>query len=244
MERVILKNISKKFRKDPTSKSTLYKLISIISKRSSKEKFLVLDDISIIITDGEIIGIIGENGSGKSTFLRIIAGIYKADSGEIKTNGKIISIIDLNASLQSTLTMEDNIYLCGAFLGLDKKEIQKKFSEIVKFSGLEEFVNTRLYKFSNGMMSRLIFSIAINCNPEILLLDEIFAVGDEDFKNKSSEKIRELVKEGCCAIVAGHDLELMKKQCNKVIWLDKGRIKMGGNPEQVIENYRDHKFKT
>lgn len=238
MERIVVKNIFKKFRKDPTSKSTLYKLISIISKRSSKEKFLVLDDISLIIEDGEIIGIIGANGSGKSTLLRMIAGIYKADSGEIKTNGKIISIIDLTASLQSTLTMEDNIYLCGTFLGLDKKEIKKKFDEIVRFSGLDGYINTRLYKFSSGMITRLIFSIAINCNPEILLLDEIFAVGDEDFKDKSSKKIKELVKQGCCAVLAGHELGLMKKNCDKVIWLEKGKIKMEGNPNEIIENYK------
>ncbi|HTY43710.1 MAG TPA: ATP-binding cassette domain-containing protein [Patescibacteria group bacterium] len=238
MERIVLNNIFKKFRKDQVQGSTLYKLMSLVSHRNSREKFYALDNISFNVKKGEVVGIIGENGSGKSTLLRIIAGIYKPDYGEIKTEGKIISIIDLGTSLQFDSTMADNIHLCATFLGLSRDEIRKKFDDIVEFSGLKEFVNTRIYKFSNGMITRLIFSIATHCDPEILLLDEIFAVGDEKFKKKSYKKIKDIIKKGCSVILTGHDMALMEKQCNRVIWLEQGKIMMEGKPKRIIEMYK------
>ena len=240
MERIVVKNIFKKFRKDQAQGSTLYKIISMISQRNSREKFYALDNISLRVERGEVVGIIGENGSGKSTLLRMIAGIYKPDYGEIKTEGNIVSIIDLATAMQYNSTMTSNIYLCATFLGLDGKKIHEKFSEIVEFSGLKDFVNTRIYKFSNGMVMRLMFSIAIHCNPEILLLDEVFEVGDEEFKKKSGEKIRELIKKGCSVVLVGHDLASIEKQCDRVIWMDKGKIKMEGKPKKIIEFYKKH----
>jgi ABC-type polysaccharide/polyol phosphate transport system ATPase subunit len=243
VDRIIVNNISKKFKKDLSPKTILYKILSLISKRDSKEEFNVLEDISLNVKKGEIVGIIGENGSGKSTLLRIIAGIYKSDKGEIKTDGKIISLIGLDSALEINSTMEYNIYLLGTFFGLDKKEIKEKFKEIVRFSGLEQFVNTRVYKFSAGMKSRLIFSIAINCNPEILLLDEILEVGDEEFKGRSEKKIKEFVQKGGSVLIVSHYLEAIQKSCNRIIWLEKGKVKIEGDPAQVVEDYVTYSWK-
>lgn len=121
---------------------------------------------------------------------------------------------------------------------MGREEIRAKFPDIVEFSGLDDFMNTRIYKFSSGMVSRLVFSVAVNCNPEILLLDEVFAVGDEQFKRKSTKKIRELVQGGCSVLLAGHELELMQHQCDRAIWLEKGRVLLDGKPKRVIETYR------
>ena len=237
MDRIIVDNVSKKFRKDINPGSALRKLVSLGSGRDSRERFDVLKDVSFRVKSGEVVGIIGKNGSGKSTLLRIIAGIYKPDSGRVKTDGKIISLIDLGSSMQPSLTMRHNVYLCAAFLGLSTKEISKKFWEIVKFSGLRNFVETRVYKFSSGMVARLVFSIAVHCNPEILLLDEVFEVGDEEFRKKSGERIRELIKKGCSAVMAGHNLKNIGNQCSRIIWIKEGKIEMEGKPEEIIWKY-------
>ena len=236
-EKITVRNVSKKFRKDINPGSALRKLVSFGSGRDSREKFDVLKDVSFDVKSGEVVGIIGKNGSGKSTLLRIIAGIYKPDSGRVKTEGKVISLIDLGSSMQPSLTMRHNIYLCAAFLGLSTKEISKKFGEIVEFSGLKDFIETRVYKFSSGMIARLVFSIAVHCNPEILLLDEVFEVGDEEFKKKSGEKIRELINKGCSAIMVGHDLKNIGEQCSRIIWIKNGKIEMEGKPEDIVWRY-------
>ena len=166
-----------------------------------------------------IVAIVGPNGSGKSTLLRIIAGILEPDEGKVTTNGKIISLINLNAGLREKLTMKDNIHLCCSLFGLSPREIKERFNQIVKFSGLEEFVNTKIFQFSSGMLQRLAFSIAIHCNPEILLLDEVFEVGDEKFKNKSTDEIRRLAAKKISVLLVSHSLDLVAKHCNRVITL-------------------------
>jgi len=236
MERIILDNVKKKFKREVSSGSFLYKLFSGNSKGNNKD-FLVLNNISLKIKEGELVGIIGNNGSGKSSLLRVIAGIYETEDGEIMRNGNIISLINLGFGLQLNLSMKDNIYLGCALFGLKRKETKKRFNDIVNFSELNGFVNTRLYQFSNGMLQRLAFAIAIHCNPEILLLDEVFDVGDNEFKKKSSDKIHKLIGDKCTVILVSHDLELIEKQCDRVIWLDQGRIKMQGNPKEVIRKY-------
>ena len=215
MDRIILKNVSKEFVIDSLmKKGFLAKLLYLFKK---KEKKNVLKNISLNVKEGEILGIIGKNGSGKSTLLRIIAGIYKADSGEVEVNGKIISLINLGAGLQERLSMRDNIYLVGSLCGLSYDEIRKSFNEIVNFSELNEFVNEKIYKFSNGMLQRLAFSIAIYCNPDILLLDEVFEVGDNEFKKKSSDWIKNFAKNKGSVILVSHDKGIVKKYCNRVL---------------------------
>jgi ABC-type polysaccharide/polyol phosphate transport system ATPase subunit len=186
--RIIVENISKKFKIGfKKNQGALERFISFFSGKEPKKTIHALKDVSFEVRKGEIVGIIGENGSGKSTLLRVIAGIYKQDEGKIITNGKVISIINLVIGLHLRLTMKDNILLISSFFGLSQKEIEKRFDSIVEFAELESFVNTKIYQFSEGMKQRLAFSIAIYCNPEILLLDEVFEVGDESFRKKSTE---------------------------------------------------------
>lgn len=238
MKRIAVDSVSKKFRigfkKD---QSTLSRFISLFSGKEPKKIIWALKEVSFSADAGEIIGIVGENGSGKSTLLRIIAEIYNNDGGEVKTEGKIISLINLYIGLKERLTMEDNIYMCLPLFGVSIKETKKRFNSIVEFSGLENFINTKIYQFSDGMKQRLAFSIAIHCDPDIFLLDEVFEVGDEEFRAKSADKINEFVKNGATVLLVSHKLEMIEKYCNRVIWIDKGRIVKKGNSKDVIKDY-------
>lgn len=243
IERVILNNVSKKFIMNYRKQdSALSRFLAFVYEREEEKEFVALENISFKVKDKEIIGIIGGNGSGKSTLLRIIAGIYQANSGIIETKGKVIYLSGLTNGLQEKLTMRENILLIGSILGLSQRDIKSKFHEIVEFSELKDFVDVPVKQFSSGMVLRLAFSITINCvkhhSPDILLLDEVFnAGGDESFKRKSLEKIEELMKSGATIILVSHDLEIIKKHCNRAIWIEKGKIIKEGNPKEVIDNY-------
>ncbi len=238
MIRVHLKNINKKFKLGFKKKqNVLNRVIDACMSREQKKEVTVLNTISLEVHSGQVLGIIGNNGCGKSTLLRIIAGIYSPTSGEISIHGKIISIINLGVGLKERLTMRDNIFLVGSLFGMSQKSIQERFTSIVAFSDLQECIDTKLYQFSAGMIQRLAFSIAIHAKPEILLLDEVFEVGDENFRKKSSEKIRELVSQGVAVIFVTHDLDMITKQCHKVMWLADGKIKMEGKTSDVVARY-------
>ncbi|MDD5068298.1 MAG: ABC transporter ATP-binding protein [Candidatus Pacebacteria bacterium] len=238
MMRISVKNISKDFKIGFQKKqSTLTWIHSAFSGKEHKKQMRILDNISFEIDSGEVLGIIGTNGSGKSTLLRIIAGIYSSDLGEITVDGKIISIINLGVGMKERLTMRENVFLVGSLFGMGGKKIKERFHSIVAFSELQEFIDTKIYQFSAGMIQRLAFSIAIHADPEILLLDEVFEVGDESFRKKSSEKIKELVHRGASVIFVTHDLDMIKKQCHRVIWLSDGKIKIQGRTEEVTEKY-------
>ncbi len=242
IERIIVKNLWKKFNIGVNSEqSILGRIISFLSGKEQRKEFSVLKDISFTAKSGEIIGIIGRNGAGKSTLLRVIAGIYPKDDGKIIINGKLVSVIGMDTGLDLRLSMRDNIFLCCSILGLNPQEIKKKFNEIVKFTGLESFVDTKLYQFSSGMLSRLTFSIIVHSvasNPDILLLDEIFEVGDQDFKKKCEDKIRELTKQGAAVFITGHNEEILSKLCSRFIWIEKGKMIGDGN-KKILENYQD-----
>jgi len=238
MHRIIIHNISKKFNIGFKKKqSALARFISIYSGKEPKRELKVLKNISFQASAGEIVGIIGANGSGKSTLLRIIAGIYDQDKGSIEKNGKLISIIGLGSGLKDRLSMKDNIYLIGSYFGLTKKSIKKNFNSIVKFADLSNFVNTKIYQFSQGMLQRLAFSIAVHCDPQILLLDEVFEVGDQEFRKRSAERIKELVANGATTLLVSHELELIKQYCNRVIWLGKGKVIKEGDAKEVVREY-------
>ncbi len=241
--RIEAKDISKSFYIDvPKNESILQGIVRTFNKKNEKRKLDVLKDLSFIAYSNEVIGIIGKNGSGKSTFLRILSEVYKLDRGYVKTNGSVIYMSGFSQGLNTRLTMSENIYLMGSILGLSQKAIRQKFDDIVKFSELGEFVNTPVYKFSTGMIVRLGFSVTIHClnhnYPEIFLLDETLeAGGDRDFKEKASKKIEELIKRGSTVIIASHDMENIIKYCNRAILMDNGKIVMDGRPEEVVERY-------
>lgn len=237
MKRIIIDNISKEFNIGFKKKqSILQRIISFLSGKESKKIIKVLSDISFEVNSGEIVGIIGENGSGKSTLLKIIAGIYNQDSGNIIVNGKIISLINLNVGLKDRLTMKENIFLTGSLFSMGQRDIKERLNSIVEFSELKEFVDTKIYQFSEGMKQRLAFSVAIHCNPEILLLDEVFEVGDEEFRKKSSDKIKQLAEKGAFVILVSHNLDMIQKYCTRVIWISKGRVIKQGKTKEVVNS--------
>lgn len=243
-ERINIKRVSKKFKIGYIKKnSALFNFLSLISGKENKKEISVLKDISLSLNSGETLGIIGRNGSGKSTLLRIIAGIYEQDEGIIKTEGKMIYLTGFGNGMNPKLTMKENIFLVGSIMGLSQKEITGKMNEIVEFSGLKDFLNTKVYQFSSGMINRLNTSITLHCiahtNPDILLLDEVFAGGaDMDFQEKGLKKMEELLKKGAAVIFVSHDLERVKQYCDKAIWLENGEIQKEGIPEEVITNYK------
>ena len=239
MKRIIVERVSKEFKIGfKKNQSALARVVSLFSGKEPQRTLLALDGVSFKVEAGQILGIVGENGSGKSTLLRLIAGIYREDKGRIVLNGNVISLINLYIGLKRKLTMEDNIYLLGSFLGLSSNELKQKFDLIVEFSELDDFVKTKIYQFSNGMMQRLIFSIAVHCNADILLLDEVFEVGDEHFKIKSANKVRKLSEKGTSIILVSHEMWMIQKYCDRAIWLDKGRILKEGGTESVISEYK------
>ena len=239
MKRVIVNKISKKFKIGFKKKQTaIARFSSFFSGREPKKTLIALQDVSFSADAGEIVGIIGKNGSGKSTLLRILAGIYTNHEGSKSIKGRMIPLIGLGQGLNRRLTMKDNIFLVGSLFGLSKRDIKNRFNSIVAFSDLKEYVHTKPYQFSEGMKQRLAFSIAIHCNPAVLLLDEVFEVGDEEFKKKSTGKIKELVNGGATVLLVSHDLDLIKKYCDKVIWLDEGRIKMIGKTKEIVKKYK------
>ncbi len=243
MKKISVKKINKEFKIEHNRNcGALKKFTSLFSGNSPKEKICVLNNISLDAHEGEIVGIIGKNGSGKSTLLKIIAGIYKQDKGEIKTKGKIISILGLGNGMNERLSAKDNIRLYCSILGLKQNEIKGKIPEIIKFAELEKFIDTKIHKFSTGMKLRLAFSTAINSirknEKDILLLDEIFATGDWEYTQKCIKKIKELVSDGTSALVISHQLSILEKICNRIIWIDKGEIIMDSGLE-VIDKYKE-----
>jgi len=229
-----LTNVSKRYilhHEKPT-------LVENIFRFGRKEEIWALKDINLEIRKGEKIGVIGDNGSGKTTLLKIITGITFPTSGQLSVDGRIAALIDLEAGFHPELTGEENIYLNGMLLGINKKEIKRKFNEIVKFSGLKDFIDTPLYTYSSGMKLRLGFSVAIFSNPDIILIDEILGMGDQEFQKKSYQMIEGFFQKGKTIIFISHDLPNVAKLCLKTTWLERGKIKMLGESKKVIGLYK------
>jgi len=197
-----------------------------------------LRDVSLAVPRGATVGIIGRNGSGKSTLVRIIAGIYTPDAGRVSAEGRVSALIELGAGFHPEFTGRENVYINGIILGLSKKEIARRFDEIVHFAGLEEFIDSPVRTYSSGMYMRLGFSVAVHVDPDILLVDEVLAVGDEAFVRKCLEKMDEFKRQGKTIVVAGHDLLLVERWCDAAILLEEGRVTAEGCPPEVVAAYR------
>ena len=209
-------------------------------KRIEIETLRALKEISLEIPEGESLGIIGHNGAGKSTLLKVISGVIKPVEGDIEVRGRIAPLIELTAGFDPELTGRENIYLNAAILGFSRKEIESKIDRIIEFSELQEFIDSPLKNYSSGMVSRLGFSIATEVDPDILIIDEVLAVGDASFKKKSMERILEFRNKGITIIFVSHNMEEISSLCSKVSWLDHGSIKMTGEPGAVIEAYESY----
>lgn len=211
-------------------------LNKIAGRESTRDKIVALKNVSFILEHGETVGIIGKNGAGKSTILKLISKITYPDSGEITVSGKIGAFIELGAGLHHELTGRENIYLYGAILGMTKKQIGVKFDEIVKFAEIGKFLDIPIKKYSSGMYSRLGFSVCAFCDPDILLVDEVLAVGDVNFQKKCLDKMSSFAK-GKTIVFVSHNLNAIKSICKTVIYLKKGSIKKIGHPQEVIKTY-------
>ncbi len=213
-------------------------LLNQMRKRQPNETFWALKNVSFSIRPGETFGIVGENGSGKSTILKLITGIMLPDVGTISVNGRISALLELGAGFHPDLTGTENIYLNGSIMGLTRAEIRSKFAEIVRFSELEDFIDTPIKHYSSGMYMRLGFSIAINVDPDILVIDEVLAVGDQSFQNKCLNKIRDFKRLGKTIIFVSHDMGVTSQLCSRAVWLDNGIVVARGSTQKVVENYK------
>ena len=212
------------------------KLLFLIS-RNKKQKREVLKGISLKIKKGEVVALIGTNGSGKSTLLKLLTKIIYPNKGKIETNGKLTSLLELGAGFHPDFSGRENIYFNASIFGLTKKEIDSRLEDIIEFSELKDFIDSPVRTYSSGMYMRLAFSVAINVDADILLIDEILSVGDEHFQNKCFEKMLELKKQGKTMVFVTHSMGTVKSLCDRAIWLKDGLIRMDGNTEEVVDEY-------
>jgi ABC-2 type transport system ATP-binding protein len=233
---VSVDGLSKKFR-IYSEKNQYLKAAITRGKRAEFEDFWALSGVSFEIPVGQTFGIIGSNGSGKSTLLKCLAGILIPDRGTIVKAGRMAALLELGAGFHPDLSGRENVNLNGAILGMTRREIEKKFSEIVDFAGLERFIDTPVKNYSSGMIVRLGFAIAINVEPEILIIDEVLAVGDEEFQQRCFQKIEQFRKDGRTIIFVSHGLSQVSQLCDKALWLDQGHIRDVGPAYKVVSEY-------
>nr|WP_231712131.1 ABC transporter ATP-binding protein [Arthrobacter sp. zg-Y820] len=207
-------------------------------KGDLSEKFFALKDVSLEVKQGESVALLGLNGSGKSTLLKQISGVMLPDSGTVGTRGRVAGLIEVGAGFHPDLSGRDNVFLNGAILGMSEAEIHEKFDSIVEFSEIGQFIDTEVKFYSSGMYLRLAFSVAVHTDPEVFLVDEILAVGDEPFQKKCIAKIRELAEEGKTLVVVSHDLDLVAKICERGVLLERGQIVMDAPVAQVVARMR------
>ena len=238
---IIVDSVSKNFRLYH-ERNRYIKAAILRGRRARYEEFWALDDVSFAVEHGSTLGIIGSNGSGKSTMLKCLTGIYRPDKGSVSVNGSVAALLELGAGFHTELSGRENVYLNGAILGMSKKDVERQFDSIVEFAGLERFIDTPVKNYSSGMTIRLGFSIASHVEPEILLIDEVLTVGDQAFQRKSSEKIEEFRRDGRTIVVVSHSLPAVQNLCKEVVWLEKGKLKMRGPSAEVIAAYTGESY--
>ena len=212
-------------------------VIKSIQRQVSYDEFWALKDVSFEVKKGDSVGLIGLNGSGKSTMLKTIAGVYKPTKGSVTVRGNIAPLIELGAGFDMDLTARENVFLNGALLGYSRKEMEKEYDEIVEFSELKDFMNVPVKNFSSGMISRLAFAIATVGIPDILIVDEVLSVGDFHFQEKCEKRIFNMMDKGTTILFVSHSIQQVKRICNKIVWLDHGNLKMLGSTQEVCDIY-------
>ena len=239
MTAIAVDNVSKHFRLN-TDRAYSVKERVLKLGRTTHENFWALRDINLTVEEGETVGILGHNGSGKSTLLKCIAGILKPSSGQIRQKGRIASLLELGAGFHPDLTGRENVYINASFLGIPRKEIEKHFDDIVGFAELEHFIDHQVKFYSSGMYVRLGFAVAINVDPDILLVDEVLAVGDEVFQKKCLDRIEYIQKEGKTILFVTHGADMARKICDRVVVLDHGLMVANGVPGESIRIFREY----
>ena len=231
-------NVSMHFRMDKNRTTSLKEwVVTFLRGKQQYETFQALNDVSFEVKRGEIIGIIGRNGAGKSTILKVISGIYKPTKGKVITAGRVAPMLELGSGFDMELSGYDNIFLNGAILGFQEEFLKSKCNEIIEFSGLSEFIHMPIKTYSSGMLARLAFSVATVIEPEILIVDEILAVGDAAFQEKSRARMMEMMSGGTTVLFVSHSLPQMREMCDRCMWLDHGRVRMIGDTQSVCDAY-------
>ncbi len=237
---IVVSDVWKKFRIHK-ERATMLKeaFINLFRFRGGNryEEFWALRGVSLSVRRGEAVGIIGRNGAGKSTLFKVMCGVLRPERGTVEIRGRISPLIELEAGFHPELTGIENIYLNGAIYGMSRREVQEKLPQIVEFSGLGKFIHSPIRTYSSGMHARLGFSLAINVDADILLVDEVLAVGDAEFQEKCYRRIKEMRQEGVTIVYVSHNLDSVIDICDRALWLDEGEIKMEGDPEEVVKSY-------
>lgn len=240
---IIARGVSKRFKLTHERYPSLKERV-IHFGRVPYEDFWALRDVDVEVAEGATVGLLGHNGSGKSTLLKCIAGILRPTEGEIMTRGRVAALLELGAGFQGELTGRENVFLNGAILGMSRRELSRRFDEIVEFAELEQFIDMQVRFYSSGMYVKLGFAIAVNVEPDILLVDEVLAVGDEAFQRKCLERVAALQREGRTIVVVSHSPDLVRKVCRSAIVLDHGRLVASGEPVEAIRVFREHLRRT
>ena len=234
---VQVRDVTKKFRLHNDRKTNLKELFSARQRTARSDVFWALKGVSLDIPQGKTFGLIGHNGSGKSTLLKLVAGIHRPSSGTITSSGRVSAMLELGAGFHPEMSGRDNIYLNGSILGMTRKQIDAAMDDIIEFSGLGEFIDTPVKVYSSGMYVRLGFAIAVNLDPEILIIDEVIAVGDEAFQRRCFDHLYELRRKGVTIVLVTHSLNLVADLCDEAAWLDAGTLKVVGPAREVVDAY-------
>lgn len=233
--RIIVDSVSKEFRIRHTHSLKEWIVAKIKGRREATvDQFQALNEVSFSVVDGEAVALLGLNGSGKSTLLKLISGVMSPDGGDILVQGRVAGLIEVGAGFHPDLTGRENVYLNGAILGMTETEIQDKFDEIVAFSEIEEFIDTEVKFYSSGMFLRLAFAVAVHTDPDVFLVDEILAVGDEPFQKKCLQRIRELKQSGKALVIVSHDLDMVATLCERGILLRRGKMIHDGDVHEAV----------
>lgn len=231
-------NLTKRFRvvhREGSLKSEALKRLRF--RRSRIEEFTALQDISFRIPKGQTVGVVGRNGSGKSTLLTLLSRIYRPTSGSLKVHGRVATLLELGAGFHPEFTGLENVFLNGVILGIARDEIEKRLPEIVEFAGIGDFVDTQVKHYSSGMITRLGFSVAVHCEPDVLLVDEVLAVGDVQFQEKCFQKIEEFKQKGVTIFFVSHDMRAMRRVADRVLWIDNHLLRADGPANEVLNGY-------
>lgn len=236
---ITVENVSMHFRMDKNHTTSLKEwVVSFLKGKQQYEEFHALENVTFDVKRGEIFGVIGRNGAGKSTLLKVVSGFYKPTSGKTVSAGRIAPMLELGSGFDLELSGHDNIFLNGAILGFSEEFLKRKYDEIVAFSELGEFIHQPIKTYSSGMMMRLAFSVATLVEPEILIVDEILAVGDASFQQKSRARMLELMQGGTTVLFVSHSIDQIREMCDRVLWLDHGQVKMLGDTQTVCDAYQ------
>ena len=240
MDMVKVEHVSIRFRLQTDRISSIKEtMVALLKGKLKYKEFWALNDVSFSVEKGEVLGIVGHNGAGKSTILKIISGIMKPTTGKITLGANVVPMLELGSGCDYEFTGRENVFLNGAILGYSKEFLMEKYDEILAFSELGEFIQQPIRNYSSGMLMRLAFSIAAVVNPEILICDEVLAVGDERFQAKSRKRMMELMGGGTTVLFVSHNIDQIREMCNRVVWLDHGTVKMIGAADTVCSAYRE-----